>query len=187
MFGAVWGAAECTLGALLRVMAVPLHGSVMTAIGVTIMLVARRVLSPSRGTSLAIGLVALAILPLSISRGFLMAMLGILLEAGGLEAALWFGRPRPWRFGLAAFFVGLIPPLQRVARMVVYYGPAALTTFRETLLTDQGAARLGLAGLTAGALLAVALLLSASFCCMCGLFAWSVSGQILKRLGRAAA
>ncbi|HVP11743.1 MAG TPA: hypothetical protein VMV94_11220 [Phycisphaerae bacterium] len=186
VFGAVWGAAECSLGALLRLAAIPIHGAVMAGIGVIIMLVARRALAAGRGSSLAIAVVAAALLPLSVSRGFAMAMMGILAEAACLEAVLWFGRPRRWRFALAGGIVGLVPPLQMLSRMVVLYGPAALSTFRETLLRDQGVARLGLAGQTAGVLLLIALAIAAMYGLVCGILAWSISGQILRRLGRAA-
>jgi hypothetical protein len=186
VFGAVWGAAECSLGALLRLAAIPIHGALMAGIGVIIMLVARRALAAGRGSSLAIAVVAAALLPLSVSRGFVMAMIGVIVEAACLEAVLWFGRPARWRFALAGLLVGLIPPLQMLTRMIVLYGPAALSTFHDTILRDQGVARLGLAGHTAVALLLIALAISASYGLICGLLGWSISGQILKRLGRAA-
>jgi hypothetical protein len=186
VFGAVWGATECSLGALLRVAAIPIHGAFMAGIGVIIMLVARRALPAGRGSSLAIAVVAAALLPFSISRGFVMAMIGILAEAACLEAALWFGRPRQWRFALAGLLVGLVPPLQMLTRMIVLYGPAALSTFRDTVLRDQGVAKLGLASQTAGLLLLVAVGISATYGLICGLLGWSISEQILKRLGRAA-
>lgn len=185
VFGAVWGGVECSLGGVFRSVAIPIHGSLMAGIGVVIMLTARRSLSLGRGACLSIGTVAAVLLPLSVSRGFVMAMIGVLLEATVLEAVLWFGRPRRWRCVLGGLLVGLVPPLQMLGRMVVYYGPAALSTFRENLLNDRGAERLGAAGLTAGSLLAVVLALSATFGGLCGFLGWAIGGQILKRLGRA--
>lgn len=185
VFGAVWGAAEFTLGALLRLLAIPIHGSFMAGIGVIIMLVARRTMATGRGSSLAIAVVAAMLLPLSVSRGFLMAMIGVLLEGACLEAALCFGKPGKWRFALGGFLVGLLPPLQMLARLLILYGPAALSTFRDAILTKQGGDRLGLAGLTASALLALALTVSTVYGFGCGLLGWSISGEIRKRLGRA--
>jgi hypothetical protein len=187
VFGAVWGAAECSLGALLRLAAIPIHGALMAGIGVIIMLVARRALAAGRGSSLAIAVVAAALLPLSISRGFVMAMIGIIVEAACLEAVLWFGRPRRWRFASAGLIVGLVPPLQMLTRMIVLYGPAALSTFRDKILQDQGVARLGLVSQGAGMVLLIALVISATYGLVCGLLGWSISEQILKRLGRVVA
>jgi len=184
VFGATWGAIECSLGGVFRMVAIPVHGSAMAGIGVVVMLVARRSLDLGRGSCLSIGAVAAALLPLAISRGFVMAMIGVLLEAAVLEAALWIGRPARWRCIFGGLLVGLVPPLQMLARAMIYYGPAALSTFRETLLNDRGADRLGLAGFGVGALLALILAISAAFGGLCGLTGWMMGGQILRRLGR---
>jgi hypothetical protein len=156
----------------------------MAGIGVVVMLVARRSLGLGRGSCLSIGAVAAALLPLSVSRGFVMAMIGVLLEAAVLEASLWAGRPGRWRGLFGGMLVGIVPPLQMLTRAVIHYGPAALSTFRETLLNDRGADRLGLAGTGAGVLLALTLVISAVFGGLCGLTGWMLGGQILRRLGR---
>jgi hypothetical protein len=189
-FGAAWGAAEIFLGALLRAAYVPMHGTLMTGVGIIIMLVARRTLSVAgqggRGVCLAVGVVAAAIVPLSVSPGMHWAMVGVLAEAACLEAVLWMGKPRRLRFGLAGFVVALVPLMQRLLVLVAWYGPAAMSTFRTQLLDRQGGAKLGLAGLTAGMLIVVVAALSAVYGLVCGSLAWSVAGQILRRLGRAA-
>jgi hypothetical protein len=191
VFGAVWGAAEISLGALLRSAAFPMHGMFMAGIGIIIMLVARRTLSASgqrgRGSSLAIGVVAAAILPLSISRGIIPAMLGIMAEAACLEVTLYAGCPTRWRFALAGLVAALVPPVQMILWLAAQYGPAVLSHFREILLIKQGGAKLGLAGQTAATLLAVALVVSAVYGLACGMLAWSIAKQILTRLGRHAA
>jgi hypothetical protein len=217
VFGAVWGAAEVSLGALLRSAAVPMHGMLMAGIGIVIMLVARRTLSaggqpstrgngrspslasrsvPQRGTprvkgqhgrgaALAVGVVAAAMLPLSVSRGILPAMIGIMAEAACLEIVLYAGHPRRWRFAFAGLFAGLVPPVQMMLWLTAQYGPAALSTFREILLVKQGGAKLGLASQTAGTLVALALTFGATYGLVCGTLAWSIAKQILTRLGRA--
>jgi hypothetical protein len=188
VFGAVWGAAEMSLGAILRSASLPMHGTYMTAIGIVIMLVARRTLSSTgrrgRGICLAVGVVAAAILPLSVTRGIVQAMVGILAEAACLEVLLWAGRPGRWRYGLAGLCAALIPLAQLLTMLTIQFGPAALAEFRHVLLDKQGGARLGLAGQTAGMLIALVALLSAVFGFICGSMGWSLAGQILKRLGR---
>lgn len=188
VFGAVWGGAEITLGALLRAAAIPMHGVPICGIGIVIALVGRRVLASSgrsgRGTTLAIGVVAAALIPLSVTRGIPQAMVGVISEAACLEAVLWAGRPGRMRFGLAGLLTGLMPLLQMLLWLAVQVGPAAFSTFREIVLVKQGGANFGLAGQTVVVVLAVVVVLSAVIGLMCGLFAWSVAGQILKRLGR---
>jgi hypothetical protein len=191
VFGAVWGAAEISLGAILRSISIPMHGTLMTGIGVVIMLVARQLLSVDgrrgRGVCLAIGIVAATILPMYVTRGMIWALVGILTEAACLEAILWPGHPGRRRFVIAAAMATLIPLTQLLATLAVQFGPAALREFREVLLVKQGVARLGLAGQTAGTLLALIALASAVFGLFCGTLAWSLARQILKRLGRAPA
>ncbi len=190
VFGAVWGAAEISLGALLRSAAIPMHGMIMAGIGIIIMLVARRTLSADgqrgRGAALAVGVVAAAMLPLSVSRGILPAMIGILAEATCLEIVLYAGRPGRRRFAVAGLIATLVPPVQMVLWLAAQYGPAALSQFRDIVLVKQGGAKLGLAGQTAATLLAVALAVSAVYGLVCGILAWSLAKQILARLGREA-
>jgi hypothetical protein len=191
VFGAAWGAAEISLGAILRSISIPMHGTLMTGIGVVIMLVARRTLSVGgqrgRGVCLAIGIVAATLLPMYVTRGMVWALIGILAEAACLEVILWPGNPGKRRFVTAAALATLVPLAQLLATLTVQYGPAALREFREILLVKQGVARLGLAGQTAGALLALIVAGSLVFGMFCGTLAWSLARQILKRLGRASA
>ena len=188
VFGAVWGAGEISLGAILRSASVPMHGTLMTGLGIIIMLVARRTLSfggqRGRGICLAVGVVAATILPMSVTRGMLQAMIGILIEAACLELVLWGGRPGRWRFSVAGALAALIPLLQLLIMLFVQYGPAALSSFRTMLLEKQGGAKLGLAGQTAGILVTIVIIFSAGFGLVCGNLAWSLAGKILKRLGR---
>ncbi len=190
VFGALWGAAEITLGALLRSAGVPLRGTLMTGVGVVVMLVARRTLGApreARGSSLAIGLVTAAILPLSVSRGFVAALTSVLGEAACVEAMLWWGRPGRGRFAAAGLLAGLVPVVRRVVTLTILYGPAALGVLRDKTLTQQGGEALGLAGLTAGGLLLAVSLISAAVGLVCGLVAWNLASTIRVRLGRAAA
>ena len=191
VFGAVWGGAEISLGAILRNVSIPMHGTLMTGIGVVIMLVARQTLSVGgrrgRGVCLAIGVVAAAILPMYATRGLIWAMLGVVAEAACLEAILWLGRPARLRFVIAAAIATLVPLVQLLSTLTVQYGPAALSEFREVMLRKQGVSNLGLAGQTAGMLLALIAAVSAAYGLFCGTLAWSLAGQILKRLGRAPA
>ncbi len=173
----------------MRSAGVPLRGTLMTGVGVVVMLVGRRTLgrpADARGSSLAIGLVTAAILPLSVSRGFVAAMTSVVGEALCVEAVLWVGRPAGGRFAVAGLCAGLVPVVRRVVTLVTLYGPAALGVLRDKTLTQQGGAALGLAGLTAGGLLAVVTVVSAAVGLVCGYAAWRLAETIRVRLGRAA-
>jgi len=188
VFGAVWGATEMSLGALLRNMAIPMHGSLMAGIGIVIMLVARRTLTTEdrygRGVCLAIGVVAAAMLPMSVSRGIGPAIAGILFEAACLEIVLWPARAGAWRYVCSGALAGLSPLLQMLAMLLVQYGAAAVSTFRDVFLNKQGGARLGLAEATAGTVLTLVAVFSLIYGMVCGLLGWSLARRILKRLGR---
>ena len=88
---------------------------------------------------------------------------------------------------LSGAVVAIVPMTQKLLMLSASYGPAALSAFRTSLIERQGGARLGLAGLTVGMLLVVVAAVSAAYGTFCGWFAWSVAGQILRRLGRTAA
>ncbi len=191
VFGAVWGAAEISLGAILRSASIPMHGTLMAGIGVVIMLIARQILSDGdrrgRGVCLAIGVVAAAILPMSVTRGIFWSLIGILAEAACLEVILWAGRPRRLRFAVAGILAVMVPLVELLSMLAIQYGPATLSQFREILLTKQGGAKLGLAGQTAGTLLVSILVGSTLYGIICGNLGWTLARQILRRLGRESA
>ena len=116
---------------------------------------------------------------------YLLLLPGVLAEAACLEAILWPGRPGRLRFVIAAAVAALVPLVHLLTALTVQYGPAALREFRELMLVKQGGTRLGLAGQTAGTLLALIAFASAAYGLFCGTLAWSLAEQILKRLGRA--
>ena len=82
-------------------------------------------------------------------------------------------------------FIALLPAAQRDAVRNYWYRDARQSV--KDYLVKQGVARLGLAGQTAGALLALIVAGSLVFGMFCGTLAWSLARQILKRLGRASA
>jgi hypothetical protein len=85
VFGALWGAAEMSLGALLHALKLPLTGLAMTAIGLLIALTGYRFV-PRRGAVLAIATVCSLLKALSVGSIVLSPMLAILIE--GLLAEL---------------------------------------------------------------------------------------------------
>ncbi len=87
VFGALWGAVEMSLGAVLHSVDIPFRGTVLTGIGMIIVL-AGRIFVPRRGSTFLIGVVAALMKLLSIGGNVLSPMLAILIEAGLAEIAL---------------------------------------------------------------------------------------------------
>lgn len=100
VFGALWGAAEMSLGALLHALVLPFVGVTMTAIGMLVALTGYRFV-PRRGAVLAMAAVTALLKAFSIGAIVLSPMLAILVEALLAEAGLALADARPGRGPLA--------------------------------------------------------------------------------------
>ncbi len=180
LFGALWGASEIGLGSLLHVVNLPFTGAIMAAMGMAIALVGR-VFVPSRGSVLAIGLVAAFLKLLSVGGNVLNPAIGIVAESLLAEAVVSaLGPPRRAPFvvaGALAVFWALLHPFLTQGLLA---GQGIVVVYGWTL--SKGAALLGLppsaALVIVGALVAVHLLLGACG----GLLAWDVGQMVRRRL-----
>ena len=100
VFGALWGVAEMTLGAVLHALRLPFAGLVMSAVGMLIVLTGYRFV-PRRGAVLTIALVSALLKAFSLGSIVLSPMLGILAEALLAEFGLALAGGRPNRGPLA--------------------------------------------------------------------------------------
>lgn len=101
VFGALWGAVEMSLGALLHALNVPMSGVVLAATGLAIALIGR-LFVPRRGSTIFIGIIAMILKLFSIGSVVIGPMIGILAEALLAEIILSiFSRPRRISFLLA--------------------------------------------------------------------------------------
>jgi len=100
VFGALWGVAETTLGAVLHALRLPLAGLAMSAIGMLIVLTGYRFV-PRRGAVLTVGLVSALLKAFSLGSIVLSPMLAILAEALMAEFGLALAGGRPHRGPLA--------------------------------------------------------------------------------------
>jgi ABC-type thiamin/hydroxymethylpyrimidine transport system permease subunit len=101
IFGALWGAVEMTLGAYLSVLQVPMRGTLLTSIGLLIVLVGR-LFVPRPGSVLMMGIVTAIVKLMSIGGFLLNPMIAIVAESALAEAGLLLiGRPRRIGFVLA--------------------------------------------------------------------------------------
>jgi ABC-type thiamin/hydroxymethylpyrimidine transport system permease subunit len=177
VFGALWGAAEMTLGSLLHVLNVPFSGAVLAGIGITIALIGR-LFVPRTGSVLFIGLVTALLKMLSLGGIVLNPMIGIVAESLLAEVvlSLW-GRPRRASFVVAGGLAVFWPFVHPFFTQGILAGQGILTVYGWTL--EKGANLLGLDPsallLVLGGLVGVHFLIGIS----AGLLAWD-AGRIVQ-------
>jgi len=121
IFGALWGLAEATLGAVLHLLHVPLAGAVLGAIGLSIALIARS-LNHVRGTTLLMAFLAASIKMLSFSTVKLGPFIAILVEGILLEIVFsLFGNGR-LAFLISALFISVYPIVQSIVTKSILFG-----------------------------------------------------------------
>ena len=121
VFGTLWGLSEATLGNVLHMLNIPLSGSILSAIGLIIILIAR-MYNPVRGSTAMMGLIAAFIKILSFATVKLGPFAGILMEGLLVEvilSTLPLGRST---FYLAGLLVGLYPTIQNLITKTILFG-----------------------------------------------------------------
>lgn len=180
VFGALWGALEISLGAVLKALHLPLSGALLATAGLVIALIAR-LFVPRVGATLFVGVVATILKLFSIGGVLIGPMIGILAEALLAEVVLSLaGRPRRAAFLLAgALGVGwtVVQPFFTGALL---FGRDMLEVWLD--LVSQATGLLGLpesaALLAAAGLVGLHLLLGAAG----GWLAWQAGRQLSGRL-----
>lgn len=180
VFGALWGALEISLGAVLKALHLPLSGALLATAGLVIALIAR-LFVPRVGATLFVGVVATILKLFSIGGVLIGPMIGILAEALLAEVVLTMaGRPRRAAFLLAgALGVGwtVVQPFFTGALL---FGRDMLEVWLD--LVSQATGLLGLpesaALLAAAGLVGLHLLLGAAG----GWLAWQAGRQLSGRL-----
>ncbi len=180
VFGALWGAAEMTLGSLLHVLNVPFSGAVLAGIGITIALIGR-LFVPRTGSVLFIGLVTALLKMLSLGGIVLNPMIGIVAESLLAEVVLTlWGQPRRASFVVAGGLAVFWPFVHPFFTQGILAGQGILTVYGWTL--EKGANLLGLDPsallLVLGGLVGVHLLIGI----IAGLLAWDAGRIVQLRL-----
>jgi len=179
LFGSLWGAAEASLGTVLKAAHIPLAGLVMASIGVLCLLTVRR-LQPTVGISLVTGVVAAFLKVFSLGGLVLGPAAGILAEAALVELAMTaFANS-----ALGAVVGGALAlaetPLQMAFTAVVITGPeaaAALEKAARTLASGISLPAASPLAMLAGIAAAAALVGAAV-----GGLSWRVAGRVSRRL-----
>ncbi len=182
VFGTLWGIVEMSLGTVLKSLNVPLSGTVLSAIGLTVALVGR-VFVPGRGSTLFIGVIATLLKLFSLGGVILGPMIGILSEALIAELALSaLGRPRRSSFLVAGSLGVLWCLLQPFVTGPLLFGRTLYTVWLDLL--DLGGR---VFGLDASAILWIVLVLVAAHVTVgliAGWLAWDAGRLLSTRLGR---
>jgi len=181
VFGALWGVAEMTLGAVLHALMLPFTGLVMSAVGLLIALTGYHFV-PRRGAVFSIALVSALLKAFSLGSVVLPPMLAILAEALLAEFGLALAGGRPTRGPLA--LAGALGVLWAFAHPFVGQGLLAghnmVTIYRRTL--EAGARLLHLDAGAIPAILVGLLVLHAVVGVVAGLLAASLGRQLARRL-----
>jgi len=120
-FGALWGALEITLGSFLHTLHMPFTGALLASAGAGL-LAAQRQFVPTRGLSLATGVVASLTKSLSPGGIILGPMVGIMTEALLVEMALLFAPRSRVLAAVAGAFCALWATLQKLLSQYIFFG-----------------------------------------------------------------
>ncbi len=121
VFGTFWGLVEASLGSVLHAFRLPFTGSILSGIGLIILLTAR-FFNDVRGSSFLMGLIAAAIKIVGFSTVKLGPFIGIVMEGALVELALSITGIGRIGFLLAGLLVGVWPMVQTVITRTIMFG-----------------------------------------------------------------
>lgn len=180
VFGALWGAAEITLGSVLKALHLPFNGALLATAGLAIALIGR-LFVPRRGSTLFIGVIATLLKLFSIGGVVVGPMIGILSEALLAELALsLFGKPSRVAFLLAGALGLCWTVIQPFFTGALLFGRDMFEVWFD--LINSGSRLLGLG---TGAAIWIALILvglHALLGALSGWLAWEAGKQLNVRL-----
>jgi len=179
LFGALWGAAEVTLGLLLKAAGIPFYGLLLAAVGVMCMTTARR-LRPLPGTTLVMGLVVAFLKVFSAGGLVLGSVVGILLEASFMEIAFTVTGSSAAGAVLGGGLTLACAPAQQFAWILLIAGPQAAEGLQRTVRRAGGL--VGLDSLSIWGLLALPVLAAGMLGLAVGAFSWRTAGRVRRRL-----
>jgi hypothetical protein len=179
LFGSLWGAAEASLGTVLKAAHIPLAGLVMASIGVLCLLTVRR-LQPVVGVSLATGVVAAFLKVFSLGGLVVGPAAGILAEAALVELAMTASASSAIGAVLGGAMALAEAPLQMVFTAFVITGPEAAAALERAARALASGISLPAASPLA-VLLAVAAASALAGAAVGGL-SWRVAGRVVRRV-----
>jgi hypothetical protein len=179
LFGSLWGAAEASLGTVLKAAHVPLAGLLMASVGVLCLLTVRR-LQPTVGISVVTGAVAAFMKVFSMGGLVIGPAAGILAEAALVELAMTATASSAIGAVVGGALALAEAPLHMAFTAVVITGPEAATALgkaAQTLATGLSFPEASPLTVLAG-VAAVSALVGAAV----GGLSWRVAGRVVRRL-----
>lgn len=131
VFGTFWGLVEASLGTILHALRIPLSGSIVSATGLVILLVAR-CYNNVRGSSVLMALIAGAIKMIGFSTIKLGPFIGIVMEGVIVEVILSTMGVGLAGFILSGIMVGIYPLIQNIITKSILFGASFVPVILET-------------------------------------------------------
>ncbi|RMF07549.1 MAG: hypothetical protein D6762_07305 [Candidatus Neomarinimicrobiota bacterium] len=131
VFGTFWGLLEASLGSVLHALRLPFSGSILSSLGLIVLLVARRV-NNVPGSSALMGVIAGAIKVLGFATVKLGPLAGILMEALIVETAMSLLGPGLPGFLIAGVVEGVYPIIQTLVTKSILFGASFVPVILDT-------------------------------------------------------
>ena len=181
VFGALWGVAEMSLGAVLHALKLPLTGLIMSGIGMLVALTGYR-LVPRRGAVLTIGIVAALLKAFSVGSVVFSPMLAIVTEAllAELALALGGGQPRRVPMAIAGALAGLWSFCHPFVGQGLLGGKSMVSVYSRMI--ESGAKLLHMDPSAVAVIIAALVLLHLVGGAVAGMLAFGLGNQLARRL-----
>ncbi|MFQ6605227.1 MAG: hypothetical protein ACE5D8_06700 [Fidelibacterota bacterium] len=131
VFGTFWGLMEASLGSILHAFHFPFTGSILSALGLVVLLVARKI-NPAPGSSALMGVIAGLIKIMGLATVKLGPFIGIVMEGLLVESILSLIGPGRTGFLFSGIMVGIYPIVQTVVTKSILFGANFLPVILET-------------------------------------------------------
>ncbi|MFO7681786.1 MAG: hypothetical protein R6X34_17220 [Chloroflexota bacterium] len=182
VFGTLWGIVEMSLGTVLKSLNIPMSGVVLSAMGLTVVLIGR-VFVPKRGSTLYIGVIAMLLKLFSLGGVIIGPMVGILSEALIVEIILSIGgKPRRSLFILAGAAGLLWPMIQPFLTGPLLFGQSLFVVWLNMI--DTGSRIMGIDTGAVFVIVAILVVVHLAIGVAIGLLGWSLGQRLQIRLGR---
>ena len=181
LFGTLWGAIEATLGTALYLSKLPMRGTIIGLAGLLCLVCLRR-LQPRPGVCLLAGCVAIFLKIFTLGGLYPGPIIGIGSQALALELALTATGGRAVGAAIGGFLALATNPLQMVVTMWVVMGGEAVRSY--LLVLQEAATAVGLGNTRPEVIFTVVVMAKGLIGVAGGIWAWSVGGRVIQRLGR---
>ncbi len=190
VFGALWGAAELTLGSYLHVLFPPLAdtfviGLIMAGLG-SILLLVGRCFVPRVGAVLMMGIITAVLKTFSLGGIVIGPIVAILAESLLIEVALFLVRqPARWHFALAGSLAVSWNFFHKFIMMRLLFGKGIEAVYVKMI--QDGSRVLHLDVRYSLLILLILFLVRVAVGALCGWLAWDLGSAVQRRLAPAAA